>query len=148
MEENKKNKNIIGYIVILGIVALAAYYFGSSNNQAPTASPTTGIVPSTPYAQKSGQVYDYTEASMHIGEYASVRGQVAKVYKSAKGTIFFDYCINYRTCNFSAVIFASSAGNFNNPYQYEGRTVTLTGLIKTYQGRAEIILENSNQISE
>ncbi len=147
MEEKNKNKNWIGYLVVLGIVAAVAYYFGSSGNQMPTASPAVNNI-SPVSSQNSGQLYDYTEVSLHIGEYASVKGQVVKVYQSGKGTIFFDYCSDYKACSFSAVIFASNVGNFNNPYQYERKTITLTGLIKSYQGRAEIILDSPSQISQ
>jgi len=135
-------------IVLVVLVVIGAYYYGRSSKNglevvAPNQIQTTSSVSS---ANTQNNVYDYTEAPNHIGEYASIRGKVVKVYASRKGTIFFDYDYDYRNAPFSAVIFASSSYKFNNPYQYEGQTITITGLIKTYQGRAEIILNSPDQI--
>jgi len=89
---------------------------------------------------------NYTEAPEHVGEYAFVAGRVDHVYTSKKGTIFINFCPDYKTCPFGAVIFGSNAYKFPKPNQYEGKTVEITGLIKTYQGLAEIILDDPGQI--
>ncbi|MEJ0053641.1 MAG: phospholipase D-like domain-containing protein [bacterium] len=91
--------------------------------------------------------YDYAQAKNHIGEYAAVTGRIAKVYTSKSGTIFFDYCSSYKTCPFSAVIFASAAREFANIKQYQGKTLVLTGEIREYQGKAEIVIESPEQIT-
>ena len=146
-ESKKLNKqNYFAVIVIVAVVAIAAYYLGFPNKASQLATPNSAIQDQGNH-QSSQNVYDYTEASNHIGEYASVRGTVVQVYTSNKGTIFFNYCPDYRSCSFSAVIFASAAGSFTNPSQYQGQQITVTGQIKSYQGRAEIILDTPNQIS-
>ncbi len=89
---------------------------------------------------------DYTEAPNHIGEYACVSGKIDHVYTSQKGTTFLNFCPDYKTCPFGAVIFGSNAYKFSNPRQYEGKTVEITGLIRSYQGRPEIILNDPGQI--
>ena len=89
--------------------------------------------------------YDYTEAPDHIGEKATVTGIVNKIFTSKSGTVFFDYCDNFQTCPFSAVIFASDLSKFKDLEQYQ-REVKITGLIKSYQGKAEIILNGPEQI--
>ncbi len=99
-------------------------------------------------ASVSGGVYDFTETPKHIGEYASVRGRVLRAYTSKSGTVFFDYCTNYKTCPFSAVIFADDVKQFGSLSQYSGKEVTLTGKIVSYEGRAEIVLSDPNQIVE
>jgi DNA/RNA endonuclease YhcR with UshA esterase domain len=152
-ESKKFNKqNYWGVIVVVVIVAAVAYYFGVSNKQQQIATPPTTSDQTSqsnnPTLNTSKNVYDYTEAPNHIGEYASIRGTVVQVYQSKKGTIFFDYCTNYRSCPFSAVIFASAAKNFDNPFQYQGQQIIVTGQIKSYQGRAEIILDTPDQISQ
>ncbi len=91
---------------------------------------------------------DYTEATAHIGEYASVRGTLIETYTSKTSTVFLDFCENYKTCPFTAVIFADDAKKFGDLSRYEGSTVTLTGKIVSYQGKAEIILSSPSQISE
>ncbi len=89
---------------------------------------------------------NYTQASNHVGEYACVSGKIDHVYTSRKGTIFLNFCPDYKTCPFGAVIFGSNAYKFSNPKQYEGQNVEITGLIKSYQGRPEIILNDPSQI--
>ncbi|PIS43339.1 hypothetical protein COT23_01745 [Candidatus Kaiserbacteria bacterium CG08_land_8_20_14_0_20_50_21] len=90
---------------------------------------------------------DYTNAPAHIGEYASVRGTLIDAYTSASGTVFLDFCKSYKTCPFSGVIFADDAKKFSGLSSHEGTTVTLTGKISSYQGKAEIIISDPNQIS-
>ena len=89
---------------------------------------------------------NYTEAPNHVGEYACVAGRVDHVYTSREGIIFINFCPDYKTCPFGAVIFGSDAYKFSNPKQYEGKTVEITGLIKAYQGRPEIALKDPGQI--
>lgn len=90
---------------------------------------------------------DYTDAPNHIGETASVKGTLVSVYTSASGTIFLDFCKSYKTCPFSGVIFADDAKAFGDVSKLAGQTVTLTGKISSYQGKAEIVLSDPSQIS-
>lgn len=90
---------------------------------------------------------DYTEAPAHIGEYASVRGTLLRAYTSKSGTVFLDFCENYKNCPFSGVIFADDVAQFGDLSRFDGKTVTLTGKISSYEGRAEIILAEVNQLS-
>lgn len=90
---------------------------------------------------------DYTEAPNHIGAYASVRGTLVEAYTSASGTVFLDFCKSYKTCPFSGVIFADDVKKFGNLSSLSGKTVTLTGKISSYQGKAEIILSDPSQLS-
>jgi micrococcal nuclease len=97
--------------------------------------------------QQTALRIDYNEASEHVGEYACVAGKVDHVYTSQKGTIFINFCPDYKNCPFGAVIFDSEAYKFPNPKQYEGKTVEITGLIRAYQGRPEIIIKDTGQIN-
>ena len=92
-------------------------------------------------------VIDYTEAINHVGEYASVRGKLVEAYTSKTGTVFLDFCKSYKTCPFSGVIFADDAKAFGDLSRYAGQTVTLTGKISSYQGKAEIVLSSPSQLS-
>ncbi|MFA5997866.1 MAG: phospholipase D-like domain-containing protein [Candidatus Paceibacterota bacterium] len=91
---------------------------------------------------------DYTQAPAHVGEYASVRGKLIEAYTSASGTVFLDFCENYKTCPFSGVIFADDAKQFGDLSRYAGQTITLTGKIASYQGKAEIVLSEVSQLSK
>lgn len=93
------------------------------------------------------RTYDYTEAGQHVGETAAVRGRVVEVYTSKSGTTFFDYCRDYDNCPFSVVVFADDRSKFEDLSQYEGRTITVSGRIASYRGRAEITLHDPGQIS-
>jgi hypothetical protein len=90
---------------------------------------------------------DYTDAPAHIGDRASVRGTLVEAYTSASGTVFLDFCKSYKTCPFSGVIFADDAKKFGDLSRYVGQTVTLTGKISSYQGKAEIVLSDPSQLS-
>jgi hypothetical protein len=89
--------------------------------------------------------YDYTEAKDHIGEDAIVLGKVVKTYTAKSGVSFLDFCSNYKNCPFTAVIFASDLDKFGDLKQFE-RDVRLKGTIKSYNGKAEIILKDREQI--
>ena len=90
--------------------------------------------------------FSLEEASQHIGEEACVEGKLDHLYISQTETIFFNFCPNYQKCPFQAVIFASRAGAFSNLEKYEGENIQISGLIKTYQGKAEIIIDDPSQI--
>lgn len=90
---------------------------------------------------------DYTEAIKHVGDLASVRGILIDAHTSASGTVFLDFCKNYKSCTFSGVIFADDVKKFGDLSRYNGTVVTLTGKISSYQGKAEIILSSPSQIS-
>jgi hypothetical protein len=89
---------------------------------------------------------DYTEASAHIGDIASVRGTLVKAHTSSSGTVFLDFCANYKTCPFSGVVFADDAKAFGDLSRYNGETITITGKISSYQGKAEIVLSDPGQL--
>ncbi len=90
----------------------------------------------------------YTEAPSHIGEEARVTGTLLRAYTAKSGVTFLDFCKDYKTCPFTAVIFADDIKKFPDLDSYVGKAVTLTGKIKLYQGKAEIILEDSSQLSK
>jgi hypothetical protein len=96
---------------------------------------------------KSGQLleYDYKEAGQHVGEEVKVLGKVLKIYTAKSGVTFFDFCTKYKDCPFSAVIFASDLAKFGDLKQYQ-REVKISGTIKSYNGKAEIILNDKEQI--
>ena len=91
---------------------------------------------------------DYTQANNHVGDLATVRGTLVDSYTSASGTVFLDFCKSYKTCPFSGVIFADDAKKFGDLSRYNGQTVTLTGKISSYQGKAEIVLSDPSQLSK
>lgn len=106
--------------------------------------------PASPEAVEAGSSgeFDFSEASEHVGQNARIRGTLVNAHKSASGTVFLDFCRQYRNCPFSAVIFADDAKQFGDLSKLVGREITLTGKISSYQSRAEIILRTPDQISQ
>jgi micrococcal nuclease len=88
------------------------------------------------------------DAINYIGKVRTVRFFVRKSYDSGKA-IFLNSKNNFHDAdNFTAVIFAGDRYKFPKaPDEYYwGKTIDVTGRIKKYEGRAEIILEKPSQI--
>ncbi len=109
--------------------------------QGNTAAQSAAVLP------RNGTV-DYTQAQKYIGKAISVQGPIVEVYTSRSGVTFFDYCVSYRSCPFSAVIFASDKSKFGSLTKYQGRTITVSGKLTQYKGRAEMVLSSPRQIHE
>jgi len=94
-----------------------------------------------------GKLISWEEASEHLGQVCTVEGKVIVTHNSGKAC-FLNFDPDWQR-TFSAVIFQHSFGRFPaNPEQYyQGKTVRITGRIKEYQGRPEIILESPEQIT-
>jgi DNA/RNA endonuclease YhcR with UshA esterase domain len=87
------------------------------------------------------------EAKAHVGQIVTVEGVVSEVHHAAPGkVIFIDMGGRYPNNAFAAVIFAEDANKFPNVDSLEGKTVDVTGAIKLYRGRPEIILNDPAQI--
>jgi DNA/RNA endonuclease YhcR with UshA esterase domain len=91
--------------------------------------------------------YTATEAAKHVGETATVTDKVDGVHQSGKGNIFLNMGGKYPNQAFTAFIPSSSAAQFPQPQQYEGRTVAVSGKIALYHGKPEIVVTSPTQIS-
>ena len=143
----RENKTFIA--IIIGALIIGGFIYLSHKPVSTTISPSgKGIIEnSTPVkSPEVSKCIDYTEAPNHVGEYGCVRGKVDHVYTSRKGNNFLNFCADYRACPFSAVIFSSDSYKFSNIKGYSKKTVEISGLIKTYKGRAEIIINDPSQI--
>jgi DNA/RNA endonuclease YhcR with UshA esterase domain len=90
--------------------------------------------------------YSTKEAKNHVGRYATVKGTVNDVHVSKTGTVFFDMDGKYPKHLFTAVIFKSDVPKFPEVNEYKDLTLEITGFIKIYQGKPEIILKSPKQI--
>jgi DNA/RNA endonuclease YhcR with UshA esterase domain len=91
--------------------------------------------------------YTAAETPKHVGETATVTDKVDGVHQSGKGNIFLNMGGKYPNQAFTTFIPSSSAAQFPNPQQYEGRTVAVSGKITLYKGKPEIIVNSPSQIS-
>ena len=102
-------------------------------------------VPMAAFAGEPAVIAD-TDAAAHVGQMATVQGLVANVYTSSKGNVFLNFEYPYPNEVFSGVIFSSSAAQFGDLTAYQGKQVQVTGQIRLYKGKPEIILQSPNQL--
>lgn len=89
----------------------------------------------------------FTEAIDYIGAETCVTGQVDNVFVSVTNTTFVNYCVDFRACPFAVVVFESDRDNFGGVANLAGRTITVSGVITTFDGRPQIILRSPTQIN-
>jgi len=91
-------------------------------------------------------IVNWKDAYRHYGEYCTVEGRIVDSYNSGKAC-FLNFHPDYKK-SFTAVIFASCFDKFPpTPEQhYANRTVRVTGVIRKYSSRPEIVLESPDQI--
>jgi micrococcal nuclease len=89
---------------------------------------------------------NWKDAANHYGKYKTVEGTIVSG-KCLPKVCFLNFDQNYRT-TFTAVIFSSDLSKFPpNPDQfYLNKKVQVTGTIKEYKGKPEIIIKGPDQI--
>lgn len=92
------------------------------------------------------EIISWQDAAKHYGEYAAIDGTIVATHNSGKAC-FLNFHHDYRNY-FTAVIFASNFSRFpaNPENYYNGKKVRVSGDIKEYKGKPEIILNDQNQI--
>ena len=92
------------------------------------------------------------EAASHVGENATVCGQVASATYAAKAMAaptFLDLGKPYPNQGFSAVILGSDRAKFGAPeVALREKQVCVTGEIFLFQGKPEIIIRDTKQLSD
>lgn len=150
-----------GALVVTSIIFFSAgwyliEFFNSKTSSLPSAvlSSTTSASVSTSTSNKAtpnpklnGTIYPYSDAAKHIGETAAIRGTIVRVFSSKSGTVFLDYCKEYATCPFSAVIFGADTAKFSNIAKtYQNKVTIASGVIRAYNGQAEMVISDPSQI--
>jgi len=92
------------------------------------------------------KVISWKDAHKYYGQYVTVEGKIVGTYNSGK-VCFLNFNSNWKE-GFTAVIFASDFYKFPpQPEEYyKNKTVRVTGTIKEYKGKPEIILKDPSQI--
>lgn len=86
-------------------------------------------------------------AAQYVGQAVTVEGTVVKVtFSRRSNTTFLNFGQPYPDQVFTAVVFRSAASQFPNPQQWEGKRVRVTGRVRLYQGKPEIVLERPSQL--
>ena len=89
----------------------------------------------------------FEEAQHHIGETLCVTGKVIRVEEGSRGVRYLDFCEDYRLCSFSVVVFSYDLKKIGDVRQLAGKVIEIHGELKEYDGRAEVILENAEQLA-
>jgi DNA/RNA endonuclease YhcR with UshA esterase domain len=92
------------------------------------------------------QVVSWEEAHLYYGKTVTVEGEVVAVYNSGKAC-FLNFHRNWKKY-FTGVIFASDFHKFSPApeIKYKDKKVRITGAVKEYQGKPEIIVDDPSQI--
>jgi len=86
------------------------------------------------------------EAQKQIGKKLCVSGKVLNVKQSSDGVTHLDFCPESRLCPFTAVVFPADSDYVGDVTQLVGRTIEIHGKVKEYDGRAEIVLRDTDQL--
>jgi DNA/RNA endonuclease YhcR with UshA esterase domain len=84
------------------------------------------------------------EAKDFIGETKVVKGPVAGVFVSNKGTVLINFDEGHPNSTFVAVIYKDAAVTYDDIKK--GSILTITGKIEEYKGKPQIILTEQSQI--
>ncbi|PYV50475.1 MAG: hypothetical protein DMG92_07600 [Acidobacteria bacterium] len=89
----------------------------------------------------------FDQARNHLDETQCVTGKVIRVQEADEGIRYLDFCEDYRLCTFTVVVFPHDLKKIGDVRQLAGRVVEISGEIKEYDDRAEIVLESSKQLN-
>lgn len=92
------------------------------------------------------RVLSWEEAGKYIGSQVSIEGKVVSTYNSGK-VCYLNFHPNWKRY-FTVVIFASDFPRFPSPPEkaYLEKLIRVTGTIKEYQGRPEMVVSGPEQI--
>ncbi len=105
----------------------------------------TTLAPAAPVVGQQVVIPD-SQAASQVGQTVTVEGSVASVHVTRSGTVFLNFGAAYPEQTFTAVIFRSAASRFPNPEHWDGKRVRVTGPVRLYRGRPEIILEEPSRL--
>jgi DNA/RNA endonuclease YhcR with UshA esterase domain len=98
-------------------------------------------------ASASADCLPITDAAKKIGENACITGKVVKVTSSPRsGTMFLNFCDDYKNCPFSVVVFARDLRDVGDVRALEGTVIEIHGKVKEYKGQAEMVLSDARQL--
>jgi DNA/RNA endonuclease YhcR with UshA esterase domain len=85
------------------------------------------------------------EASDNIGKVVTVKGFIAEVYKK-ENVEYLNFMEKYPDNPFEGVIFQKKFDEFGDINIYNNKNVEITGLVSSFKGKPQIILNSKDQI--
>lgn len=129
------------FLLALAAVVIAPFLLVLLPGGSPGVPQLTAATVSAPNAISA------EDAAGHAGSFATVEGFVREVHTARSGSAtFIDLDGVYPDNPFTAVIFEDDMAAVGDVSDLEGRTVDITGKIRTYRNRPEIVVSSRNQI--
>ena len=98
-------------------------------------------------ASAKAETIQACDAGKYVDKLVTAEGVVDDVHHAASGkAIFLDLCGHYPNNALAVPLFSKDAPKFPDIDSFEGKTIAVKGVIKLYQGRPEIILNDPEQI--
>jgi len=155
-QQNPNRKNFLIRIIVTTLAVVLVMYLAKvwfvdqQGDKSITLDSRSNKESTTPYRDlqtpSTSRVILWQDAAKHYGEYATVEGKIVSTHNSGKAC-FLNFHPNYKRY-FTAVIFASAFSLFpaNPETFYYGKKIRVSGYIKEYKGKPEIILNDPIQI--
>ena len=89
----------------------------------------------------------FDQARNYLDETQCITGKVIRVQEGDEGAQYLDFCEDYRLCTFTVVVFPYDLKKVGDVRQLAGKVVEIRGEVKEFDNGAEIVLENSKQLS-
>ena len=100
----------------------------------------------TSATSSAAATFQDSQASAHIGERATIEGVVKGPFVTVNHSQFLDFGGTYPDQDFSAVIWAPDAAQFEGVSSYLGKRVVVTGKITLYRGKPEMELTSGDDL--
>jgi DNA/RNA endonuclease YhcR with UshA esterase domain len=134
------------------VLASVVCFAGSRSSTAPwsnnSSSSNSSSGKSSPANSTPQDCLPIAEASKHVRKQTCVSGTVIRVEEGSHGVTFLDFCVEYRSCPFTVVVFPGDLRRIGNVHQLQGRVVRIQGRIEEYDDRAEIVLRHAQQLGD
>ena len=88
----------------------------------------------------------FTEAPNHLGETRCVKGKVVNIGESRGGSLYLNFCDDYKKCAFSVVVFPSNLKDVGDVRQLKDKDIEIQGKITEWRGRTEMVLRDARQL--
>jgi len=137
------SRNFLLALAAVVIVPFLLVLLPGGSPDAPSVAASTE--PVAPFARNAISTED---AASHEGGYVTVEGFVREVHTARSGSAtFIDLDGSYPFNPFTAVIFEDDMSRVGDVSDLEGRMVDVTGTIRMYRGKPEIVVTSRSQIA-
>jgi DNA/RNA endonuclease YhcR with UshA esterase domain len=138
---------ILTLFVVSAVLSSALGSAGSHASKSPWSGNSSSSNASSVKAT-SQDCLPIAEASKHVRKQTCVTGTVIRVEEGSHGVTFLDFCVEYRNCPFTVVVFPGDLRRIGNVHQLQGRVVKIQGRIEEYDDRAEMVLRHAQQLGD